>query len=290
MIEEFPNQPKQPPRQRGSGRLAVALMAFAMGAGAMGFGAWQNGWRPQGLAQVLPHQPPKPQASATQAAQTLEGRLATLEQHLRAIEADAAIAGAQSGRAEALLVAIATRRAIERGMPLAYLEGQLRLRFGAALPDVVNTIVNFAHQPITQDRLAAQLDAMAPRLTGPQDQQTSWNKVTHDLSDLFVLHSDNRPTPPSAQMRLDHARLCLREGRIEDAIADVRLLPGATQAAGWLADAKRYAEVMHALDAIDTAALLEPKLLRDASGRMIDQASPVVSPLPAVGASAASPK
>jgi hypothetical protein len=71
---------------------------------------------------------------------------------------------------------------------------------------------------------------------------------------------------PDPKLRLDHARLCLREGRIEDAIADVRLLPGAKAAQGWINDAQRYAAAMHALDALDTSALLEPKGLRDGRG------------------------
>ena len=43
---------------------------------------------------------------------------------------------------------------------------------------------------------------------------------------------------------------------------------------------------MHGLDALDTAALLEPKLLKDSAGHAIEQASPVAQN-PAAAASAA---
>ena len=279
MIEEFPNQPRIRRRSGLGIRLAVMASAFALGAAAMGGLAWHNGWRPA----VLPFAPPpaatpapSPQALASTEAQ-LAARLAALDQKLAQTEARAALAAGNAGRAEALLIAIATRRAIEHGSPLGFLEGQLRSRFGEALPHVVTTIIAFAKAPITQDRLVAQLDVAAPQLVGP-DEQTTWSKVKHDLSGLFVLHSDSAPVGPTPKLRLDHARLCLQEGKIEDAIADVRLLPGAKGATQWLADAQRYAEAMHALDAIDTAALFEPKLLKDAAGQPIQQASPIAAP------------
>lgn len=278
-MEEFPNQPRLARRTGCAGRLAVMAGAFALGAGAMGGLAWHNGWRP--VAMPFAHSPAPPAATpdlpamaATQA--QLAIRLAALDQKLAQTEARAAAAAGNAGRAEALLIAIATRRAIDRGSPLGYLEGQLHTRFGEALPNVVATVIAFARAPITQDRLVAQLDVLAPQLVGPE-QQTTWSKVRHDLSGLFVLHSDSAPPAPSPQMRLDHARLCLKEGKIEDAIADVRLLPGAASAGPWLADAQRYAEAKHALDAIDTSALLEPKLLKDGAGKPIEQASPVAA-------------
>jgi hypothetical protein len=282
MIEEFPNQPRQP-RRFGCAQLLFALVvAFTLGAGAMGIGAWSNGWRPVGWPLPAVHSVPMPSpvATPTEAAPTeagLAARIAALDQKLSRIDGEAKAAAGNAGRAEALLVAIATRRAIERGTPLGYLEGQLRLRFGEALPDVVETIIASTHNPVTLDRLTTRLQILSPQLIGP-DEQTTWSRVQHDLSGLFVLHSNSGGLAPSPKVRLDHARLCLKEGRIEDAMADVRLLPGAKVAKDWLADARRFADVGHALDAIDTAALLEPKLLRDSSGKPIEQASPVAAP------------
>lgn len=288
MMEEFPNQPYQPRKPRRLPRLALVALAFVLGGGAVGVAAWQSGWHPAlpGLTRPSPPPPaPMPLNPAQQA--QLEQRVAQLDQRLARITADAAAAGAQAGRAEALLTALATRRTIERGQPLAYLEGQLRLRFGEALPNVVTTLIAFARKPVTVDRLSASLEMLAPQLAGP-DEQTTWSKVKHDISGLFVLHSASNAASPAPRVRLDHARLCLKEGRIEDAIADVRLLPGARAAQGWLADAQRYADAAHALDALDTAALLDPKLLRDGNGKLINQASPIAAP-PAAPPTSAQP-
>ena len=216
----------------------------------------------------------------------MDAASAALAAQLNSSAMQASAAAAQAGRAEALLAAFATRRAIESGKPLGYLEGQLRLRFGTALPDVVNSLIAFARQPVTQDRLVTQFEVLAPHLVGP-DEQSSWSKIKRDLSGLFVLHSSSGANTASPKMRLGHARLCLREGKIEAAIADVRLLPGAKGAAQWIADATRYAEAMHALDALDTSALLEPKLLKDGAGRPIEQASPIAQQAAAAAASSA---
>lgn len=275
MNEEFPNQPRAPRRSGCVGPIFAFATVFALGAGVAGFASWQLGWLRHGAMPMMSANGPtlNPMGEAQ-----INARIAELDRKLGAIETQAALAGGQAGRAEALLVSIATRRAIERGTPLGYLEGQLRTRFGEALPQVVNSVIAFGRAPITQDRLSAQLDVLAPQLTGPDETQSTWSKVRRDLSGLFILHSETRPAAPDPKLRLDHARLCLREGRIEDAIADVRLLPGAKAAQGWINDAQRYAAAMHALDALDTSALLEPKGLRDGQGRLIEQASPLAGP------------
>jgi len=286
MNEEYPNQPRAAKRAGCAGRAVAFALVFALGAGVTGFAGWQMGWMHHGIMPMMT--PNAPAINPLDEAQ-MNARIVALDQKLRAIETQAALASGKAGRAEALLVSIATRRAIERGTPLGYLEGQLRIRFGEALPQVVNGVIAFGRAPITQDRLSAQLDVLAPQLTGPEEKQSTWAKVQRDLSGLFVLHSETRPAAPDPKVRLDHARLCLREGRIEDAIADVRLLPGAKAAQGWITDAQRYAAAMHALDALDTSALLEPKGLRDGQGRLIEQASPLAGPaqVPATQASGA---
>ena len=61
-----------------------------------------------------------------------------LEQRLARIDLQANAEEANTSHAEALLVAFAARRATERGAPLGYLEDQLKLRFGDALPVTVS--------------------------------------------------------------------------------------------------------------------------------------------------------
>ena len=69
-------------------------------------------------------------------------------------------------------------------------------------------------------------------------------------------------------------------GRVEAAVAEVRNTPGVASASGWIRDAERYAAAQNALDLIETAAVLEPRRLRDGAGNAIEQPSPATAPLP----------
>jgi hypothetical protein len=61
---------------------------------------------------------------------------------------------------------------------------------------------------------------------------------------------------------------------VDDAIAQVQLLPGAAKAAAWITAARRYSAAQKALDLIETTALLEPRNLQDAAGQKVEQPSP----------------
>ena len=73
----------------------------------------------------------------------------------------------------------------------------------------------------------------------------------------------------------------LETGRYESAIEEVRNMPGGEAADQWVADVRRYAAAQRALDLIETAAVIEPRRLRDGSGERIDQPSPVAQAAPA---------
>lgn len=296
MVEEFPNQPTEPafravantPRPRRWSLLILTMLAgFGAGAVAMGEVAHQGWLAPFGIApwSFAPPQPvampTPPQPSSAALAQTqgaMETRVAELEQKLDKLDLEAAAASGNAARAEALLVAFATRRVVQRGAPLGYLEDQLKLRFGAAQPDAVATVINFAHDPITLDRLTARLEALGPMLAKAPPTEGGWNRIKRELSDLFVLRHESTSAAPDPRLRLDHARVALQEGKVEDAIADVRLMPGAALAQEWITQTQRYDTVQRALDAIETTALLEPKTLHDGAGRAIAQPSPLETP------------
>jgi hypothetical protein len=91
---------------------------------------------------------------------------------------------------------------------------------------------------------------------------------------LFVVRREDSPSP-APQRRLQRARLFLESGRADAAVAEVRNLPNAAGAAAWIADATRYAQAQDALETLELAALLEPRQLRDAEGRSVEQLSPV---------------
>src|SRR3546814_20358522 len=85
---------------------------------------------------------------------------------------------------------------------------------------------------------------------------------TDTLFPYTTLFRSDTPAP-QPERRLERARMFLETGRIDAAIGEVRNLPGAAKAASWIADAERYRDVLEALDRVETAAVLEPRMLRE---------------------------
>src|SRR5207248_2163144 len=69
-----------------------------------------------------------------------------------------------AGRADALVVAFAARRAIDRGVALGYLENLLVDRFGAQHQQAVATIITASHQPVRLNDLIAECETLGPDL------------------------------------------------------------------------------------------------------------------------------
>lgn len=274
--------------------LVAVLASFLLGGAIVGYAVYSMTDRdapetastaqdPQLLASPTADPTPTPSATASEAAQQaverveqqqggIDQRLAAAEQRLARLDLQAQAAAGNAARAEGLLIAFATRRALEKGAELGYLADQLRLRFGDALPNAVDTIIRTSRDPITLDQLIARLEGLSPRLAQPNDQR-GWARFGEELSQLFVIRRESAPSP-QPERRLERARLFLESGRMQSAIAEVRNLPGADEAEGWIRDAERYAAAQRALDLIETAAVLEPRRLRDGAGNRIEQPSP----------------
>lgn len=203
----------------------------------------------------------------------LDQRIAAMEQRLARLDLQAAAAAGNAARAESLLIAFAARRAIERGLPLGYLEDQLRLRFSEARPDAVETVIAASRDPVTLDQLLARLDGLAPRLTGKEN-ATGLAWLSRELGELFVVRREDAPSP-APERRLDRARLFLESGRAGAAASEIRMLPETAGAGDWIADAERYASVQRALELLELSAILEPRDLRDAAGDSVVQPSPL---------------
>ena len=274
------------------------VAAFVLGGAIAGYGVWRYGGSylspareqapPVTLGSPLPTTSPTPLPSASasgsaqvvqavQAAQIvaeqqggLDQRIAAAEQRIARLDLQAQAASGNAARAEGLLIAFSARRTLERGRNLGVLTDQLRLRFGDAMPNAVQTIIDFGRQPITLDQLLARLDGLAPQLA-QTNRQFSWRRVREELSQLFVVRRETTPSP-QPRRRLDRAKLFLQTGRVAEAVAEVRNLPGVANASGWIRDAERYAAAQNALDRLETAAVLEPRNLRDGEGRALDQA------------------
>lgn len=274
------------PRKGSSlkGVLAAVLLSFAGGAGLIGYLVWD------GRIQLGPEaQAPQPVASlpassaspsaAPLATTTLEAKLADLERRMAQLDLQAAAFGGTSARAEGLLVAMATRRAIEQGKPLGYLEGQLKTRFDSARPEAVKTLLDAARSPVTLDQLSAQLEDLGPALLGTPENEGGWDRFKREVSGLFVIRRDSGHARRPAQ-RLDHTRLLLRSGRIDEAVAEVSRMPGSAAAKDWIAAAQRYATAQAALAQVEEAALNEPERLKSATGEAVQQPGLSASPVP----------
>jgi len=246
--------------------------------------------RQTGGAEAIAVPAPRPSGSPSSAATDasvarveeqqggLEARLAAAEQRLARFDLQAQAAAGNAARAEGLLISFATRRSIERGEELGYLADQLRLRFGDALPNAVRTLVAVSRDPVTIDQLLARLEGLEPALRASPE-EPSLQRLRRELSNLFVVRRQSAPSP-QPKRRMERARMFLETGRYESAIQEVQNMPGAEAADAWVADVRRYAAAQRALDLIETAAVLEPRRLRDGSGERIEQPSPVVSPTP----------
>lgn len=270
--------------------LGTSLLAFMGGAALIGWLVYDDKLPIEtgfGRAEVAAPNPtasplaaqPSPSASPSLAAVAggMDQRIAALEQRLARLDLQAAATEGNTARAEALLVALATRRAIERGAPLGYLETQLKLRFGDAQANSVAALIDNAQRPVTIDQLNSDLEALGPTLLGTPANEGGWARFTRELSGLFVVRRGDAPsTQPDA--RLDRARLMLRSGQVEAAMAEVQRLPGAAAATDWINAARRYVTSQKALDLIETAALLEPEKLKDATGGAVRQPGPGAPP------------
>ena len=184
----------------------------------------------------------------------LAGQLTALEARTAAVATDAAAAGAQAARAEALMVAFAARRAIDQGTGLGYLEEQLRTRFAASQPRAVAIVIRASRAPVTIEDLRQGLDAIAP---GLQSATSSgwWTDARRELRNLVVLRQEGTPSTAPTD-RLQRARRLLDDGQVDAARNEVARLPGVAQAGAWMGAARRYALAHQALDVIETAAIL----------------------------------
>lgn len=269
--------------------LAAGLLSFIGGAGLIAYlvrdgqiDLGPGASAPQAAA-ILPSPTAASSPASGAAAATLETKLAELERRMAQLDLQASAFSGTSARAEGLLVAMATRRAVEQGKALGYLEDQLKTRFADARPAAVNTLLGFARNPVTLDQLSAQLEDLGPALLGNPNNEDGWDRFKRELSGLFVIRREDGQVHKPAQ-RLDHALLMLRGGRIDEAMAEVSRMPGGAAAKDWAEAAQRYAAAQAALAQVEEAALNEPERLKNATGEAVQQpglsATPTPSPKP----------
>jgi hypothetical protein len=205
--------------------------------------------QPAPLRAVQP-QPAVPTMPAADAARigALEARLATLESATQA-------AAGSAGRADAMLVAFAARRAIDRGVALGYLEPLLVQRFGPQHQAAVATVITASRDPVRLDSLIADYEALGPSLRGGGPDEGWWDAFRRELGTIVSVHRADTPSP-QPQARYDRALTKLKAGEVDSALAETMRLPGAANASRWIVRARRYIAAHRALDEIESGALL----------------------------------
>ncbi len=215
--------------------------------------------RPSPVTAVARHQPGGPvpaQFSPKQPASPADAtRIAELETRLARVETAAERVEGSAGRADALLVAFAARRAVDRGVALGYLEPLLLDRFGATHRTAVATIVTASRSPVRLNDLVAEYRGLGPQLRSGAPSEGWWRQFQRELGSLIQIRHAERPsTQPDA--RYLRALSLLEEGEVQAALAETMRLPGAPHAQSWVGKARQYVAAHRSLDEIESAALL----------------------------------
>jgi len=261
--------------------LLLPALFFLLGLAAMGWvlSRWEGGARMIGIAPTPPPaaQPvqaqPQPETAPVTPAESetpgeaperimidpeIARRVAELERRVGQVDTQSRVAVGNADRAEGLLVAFAARRAIDRGFALGVLEPLLRERFGSSQPQAVGTIIAAARQPVTLQELQEQLRQIGPQLAGAAPEQNWWGAFRAELGGLITVRRKGTPSPEPRE-RLRRAEQWMEAGEVRTALTEVLRLPGYGYAGDWIAKARRYVVAHSALDAIETAALVEPR-------------------------------
>jgi len=246
-------------------RLLIGLVLLIAGAAAATWGLahYQPAARFLGVAQPQAPNTPRPialtsgsPADAQETAPAAEQRRITnLETRLARVENATERAAGSAGRADALVIAFAARRAIDRGVALGYLENLLVSRFGQQHQKAVATVVTASHQPVRLDELITEYEALGPELRRGGPEESWWTGFRRELGSVVSVHRSDRPSP-SPDARYNRAMQRLDSGEVDQALAETMRLPGAANADAWVAKARRYIAVHRALDEIESAALL----------------------------------
>ncbi|MCW1382490.1 hypothetical protein OLX02_06615 [Novosphingobium sp. KCTC 2891] len=287
-----PGTSRRGSRGRGTGAL-VGLLIIVMLLGGLAAATWL-GWKKGlvhldlGTSQTAPVTPsPTPGTAliadrvATEAALAgAAAKVSALEQRLAELSQQANAASGQATHAEALLVAVAARRAVERGAPLGYLENQLRLRFGNSQPNAVDRLLMASQKPVTLATLSEEFERIAPGLAGGAANEGGWGWIKREMGNLFVIRHEDTPSP-TPESRIERARLAIAGGRIDMAIAEIERTPGKDGATEWLAHARDWVMTQRALDQLETSALTLPEPAQTAPAQVAAAQVAAAAPAPA---------
>ncbi|MEO5774114.1 MAG: hypothetical protein ABIQ32_08365 [Sphingomicrobium sp.] len=252
------------PRLSWSARLLIALTLIILGAAATVWtlARYERAAQFLGIATVKPVAVAAPvrlvapaPAARPGPAPAPDAGIAQLEARLARVEQSSQRAEGSAGRADALVVAFAARRAIDRGVSLGFLENLLVERFGPQHQQAVATIISASRAPVRLDQLRAEYEALGPELRGRGPNDGWFSGFSRQFGSLIEIR---RAAIPSAQPDARYARAAdrLAAGDVDTAVAETMRLPGAQRAGAWVGKARRYVAAHRALDEVESSALL----------------------------------
>jgi len=253
-------------------RILIALALILAGAAAATWGLARSqeaarllGVTPSSTARAATVLPAAGQGSRAVADSPTPGadrsataRIAELEERLSRVENASLRAAGSAGRADNLLIAVAARRAIDRGVALGFLERLLVDRFGSSHQRAVATVVTGAREPVMLNALIADYELLGPQLRRGGPGEGWWSGFKRELGAIVTVHSARRPAA-TPDVRFERALRRLQAGDVDQALAETMRMPGANSASAWVDDARRYIAVHRALDEIEAAALMPPR-------------------------------
>jgi hypothetical protein len=241
--------------------IAVALVLAGAVGTAWALARYDQAARFLGVGPTPPAQASVPQRVAappqaiSQRAQIDADRIAELESRLSRVERSTQRVEGSAGRADALLVAFAARRAVDRGVALGFLEPLLVDRFAETHPGAIATIITGSHSPVQLNELINDYRMLGPQLRSSAPEDGWWTQFRRELGSLIEVRRADRPsTQPDA--RYQRALAQLQDGEVDAALAETMRLPGAPHAEAWVRKARQYVSVHRALDEVESAALL----------------------------------
>ena len=248
--------PTAPARTRAIRGLVIsAIVLFVLGIAVIGWTLLRS--KPEEAAPPALAPAPatsRPTASPLSAADTAT-RIATIESRLASADRMSNQALADAAKAERLLILLSTRRAIDRGQPLAYLEPALAQQFGGAYPGDVTLIVDHARRPVRLDALADELALLEPTLITRAGEEGWLAGILSNVHTLAVVRKADQPSDVPTK-KLERARRALVRDDVELAVREIATMPGASKAKAWLEKARRYVAVHAALDRLEAATIL----------------------------------
>jgi hypothetical protein len=252
-------------RMSWTARLLIGLVLVVVGAAAATWGLahYQPAARFLGVVEPAPQALLTPRPVVMNAAPQAAGpsdpedaaKIAALEQRVARVENATQRAEGFAGRADALVVAFAARRAIDRGVALGYLEPLLVDRFGVQHPAAVATVVTSARQPVRLNDLIAEYETIGSELRRGGPEESWWSGFKREIGSIVEVHRADSPAM-NADARYQRALQRLSTGDVDQALAETMRLPGASRAGDWTGKARRYVAAHRALDEIESAALL----------------------------------